>query len=288
MEKEILEKYKKAKQVSDEVKELARDLVKDGVKILEVAEKVEKRIKELGAKPAFPLNISINEIAAHYTPDIDDTTTLKEGDLVKIDIGTQVDGYIWDRAFTVCIGEKTHPLIEVSEKALEEALKLIKPGTKVCEISEVVEDTVLNYGFNPVRNLCGHGLSRFNQHDLPTIPNGKNTIQTEIKEGQVIAMEVFVTDGVGLVKESFPVLIYKFKQQKPVRLPEARKILNMAMNEFNYLPFAKRWLAGKIPKIKIDFALKELVEVGALIDYPILKEESNRPIAQTEETVIVK
>ncbi len=288
MEKEILEKYKKAKQVSDEVKELARDLVKDGVKILEIAEKVEKRIKELGAKPAFPLNISINEIAAHYTPDIDDTTTLKEGDLVKIDIGTQVDGYIWDRAFTVCIGEKTHPLIEVSEKALEEALKLIKPGTKVCEISEVVEDTVLNYGFNPVRNLCGHGLSRFNQHDLPTIPNGKNTIQTEIKEGQVIAMEVFVTDGVGLVKESFPVLIYKFKQQKPVRLPEARKILNMAMNEFNYLPFAKRWLAGKIPKIKIDFALKELVEVGALIDYPILKEESNRPIAQTEETVIVK
>jgi len=288
MEKEILEKYKKAKQVSDEVKELARDLVKDGVKILEIAEKVEKKIKELGAKPAFPLNISINEIAAHYTPDIDDTTTLKEGDLVKIDIGTQVDGYIWDRAFTVCIGKKTHPLIEASEKALEEALKLIKPGTKVCEISEVVEDTILNYGFNPVRNLCGHGLSRFNQHDLPTIPNGKNTIQTEIKEGQVIAMEVFVTDGVGLVKESFPVLIYKFKQQKPVRLPEARKILNMAMNEFNYLPFAKRWLAEKISKIKIDFALKELVEVGALIDYPILKEESNRPIAQTEETVIVK
>lgn len=288
MEKEILEKYNKAKEVSDKVKEFAKSLVKSEEKILNIAERVEEKIRELGAKPAFPLNVSINEIAAHYTPDIDDDTTLKEGDLVKIDVGTQVDGYIWDCAFTVCVGEKTHPLIEASEKALQEALKLIKPGIKVCEISEVVEETILSYGFNPVRNLCGHGLSRYNQHDLPTIPNGKNNIQTEIEEDQVIAMEVFVTDGVGLVKESFPVLIYKFKQQKPVRLPEARKILSMAANEFDYLPFAKRWLAGKIPRIKIDFALRELIEVDALIDYPILKEESNRPIAQTEETIIVK
>ena len=257
-------------------------------KILEIAEKIENKIVELGGGIAFPVNISINDIAAHYTPDINDATLLKEKDLVKVDIGVHVDGYIWDRAFSVCIGEKSHPLIKTSEKALKEALKLIKPGTKVYQISEVVEDVIRNEGFNPIHNLCGHGLERFNQHAPPTIPNGKNSIQTEIKEGQAIAMEVFVTNGGGFVKESSPTLIYKFKANKPVRLWEARKILEVSRTKFQKLPFAKRWLADFVPLLKIDFALRELTEVNALTPYPILREETHGIVAQTEETVIVR
>ena len=253
-----------------------------------IAEQIEKKIFELGAKPAFPVNISINEIGAHYTPDINDTIILKPEDLVKIDIGTQVNGCVWDQAFTICIGKESHDLIKASEKALGEALKIIKPGAKVFEISEVVENTVKEFGFNPVRNLCGHGLEQYNQHASPSIPNGKNTIKTEIKEDQVIAMEVFVTDGVGFVKESSPTLIFKFKQDRPVRLLEARKILELAKTDFDLLPFTKRWLLKVASPVKIDFALKQLEEVDALHSYPILKEETNRKVAQSEESMIIK
>lgn len=287
IEKEVLENYTKAKEVSDKVIEFSRSLLKENEKILIIAEQIEKKIFELEAKPAFPLNISINEIAAHYTPDINDARVLKPEDLVKIDIGIQVNGYIWDRAFTVCIGKESHDLIKASDKALAEALKIIKPGTKIFEISEVVENTVKEFGFNPVRNLCGHGLEQYNQHAFPSIPNGKNTIKTEIKEDQVIAMEVFVTNGVGLVKESSPTLIFKFKQDKPVRLPEARKILELAKTEFELLPFTKRWLLKVASPVKIDFALKQLEEVNALHSYPILKEETNGKVAQSEETIVI-
>ena len=287
MEKEALDNYRKAQKISEGVMQFARDLVKENAKILDVAEKIEKKIKDLGGNLAFPVNISINENAAHYTPDANDSLLLKENDLVKIDAGVHCDGYIWDKAFSVCVGKKTHPLIEASEKGLQEALKLIKPGTKVFEISEVVEDTVKNLGFNPVHNLCGHGLEQFNQHAPPSIPNGKNTIQEEIEGDQVIAMEVFTTNGTGLVKESSPVLIYRFSQDKPVRLWEARKILEKSKIEFEGLPFARRWLK-EISPLRIDMALKQLTDIGALTSYPILKEETGGLVAQTEETVVIE
>jgi len=287
MEKEELENYQKAKEISDEVMKYAKSLKFENAKALEIAETIENLILQNKGKPAWPVNISINEIAAHYTPDINDTTVLKHGDLVKVDVGVQVNGYIWDRAFTVCIGEKTHPLIEASEKALKEALKLIKVGTKIYEISEVVENVVTQSGFNPVRNLCGHRLEQFNQHAHPSIPNSKNNIQEKLEENWAVAMEVFTTNGSGWVVDSRPILIYRYFQDKPVRLWESRKILELAKTEFDELPFAKRWIKGISP-LKFDMALNQLVQVDALYTYPPLKEESNGLVAVTEETVIVK
>ncbi|MDI6806671.1 MAG: type II methionyl aminopeptidase [Candidatus Aenigmarchaeota archaeon] len=286
MEKEVLEKYKRAEEISTKVIEFSKGLLKDGIKILEIAESVEKKIFELGAKPAFPLNIGINEVAAHFTPASDDTSILKVGDLVKIDIGVHVDGYICDRAFTICVGDEKHQLIEACEKTLKEALKLIKPGAKICEISEVVENSLAEFGFNPIRNLCGHGLERFVQHAAPSIPNAKNDIKDELKENQVIAMEVFGTNGSGWVKESYPALIYQFANDRLPRLLEARKILDMAKFKFEKLPFTKRWLKEFSP-LKLDFALKELVNIDAIKAFPILKEQTDALVAQAEETVIL-
>jgi len=287
VEKEVSEWYKKAFSISEKVIDYAKTLLVENSNVFWLAEKIEQKVIELGGELAFPVNICVNEIAAHYSPPLGDTLTLKKGDLVKIDLGIHVNGYICDRAFTVCVGEKSHPLIEVAEDTLKKVLQLIKPGKKVFEISEQVEKFITSKGFNPVRNLSGHGLERFTLHAHPTIPNGRNTIQDEIKEGQVIAMEVFVTNGVGLVKESGSTLIYQYKQDKPVRYEESRKILSLAKEKFNTLPFAKRWIRN-IPKLKLDLALRELVEVGALIEHPVLKEVSNGLVAQAEETVIVE
>lgn len=291
MQKEIFEKYEKARSISDSVVLFTKPLVKENALALGVAEKIENKIKELGGAPAFPVNISINENAAHYTPDINDSLVFKEDDLVKIDIGIHVDGYIWDRAFTMCIGKKTHPLIEAAERALKESMKLIKPGVKIFEISEAVESTLESLGFNPVRNLCGHGLDQYNQHARFSIPNGRNNIQDELQPNQALAMEVFSTDGVGWIKDSTPILIFGYVQDKPVRLMEARQILQAAKTDFNKLPFAKRWLTKlKLPisPFKIDMALKQLLDVEALREFPVLREESGGIVAQAEETIILQ
>lgn len=286
MEKEVLEKYRLAHDISDKVIDFAKPLVKEDAKILDVAEKIEKKIVELGAKPSWPVNFSINEIAAHVTPVMNDPTVLKENDLVKVDIGCQVDGYISDRAFTICIGKKTHPLIETSEKATKAALDALKTGVTVSEISGLIDDIVTESGFRPIRNLAGHSMSQNSQHEPPTIPNSKTNDMTEISEGTPIAIEVFTTDGNGWVKESSPTTIYKFLQDRPVRMPEARKILEMAKNDFEMLPFATRWLK-EISPVKIEMALRQLVSAEALEAFPPLKEEANGMVAVYEDTKIV-
>lgn len=288
MEKEVLENYNKSKDISDSVLTLARSFVKENVKVLDLAEKIEEKIKKLGGGIAFPANISINENAAHYTPDIDDPTVLKEGDLVKVDFGVHVNGYIWDRAFSVLIGEEKNELIEAAEQAVKDAISIVKPGVKVFEISEIIENTVSEFNLKPIYNLSGHGLEKFVQHAEPSIPNSKNSIQYELKEGQAIAMEVFTTRGIGLVKESGQTLIFMHLQDRPVRLWEARKILERAKVEFSGVPFAKRWLKDIATGAKLELALKQLVEMNALKAYSVLKEESGSVVAQAEETLIVK
>ncbi len=287
MEKEEILNYEKAFLIAEDAIGFAQKLVKENVRALELAEKIEKRILEIGGKPAWPVNISVNEIAAHYTPSIGDNLILKVGDFVKVDIGTQVNGYICDRAFTVCIGEKTDSMIEASEKALEKCLNLIKTGIKVHEISAVCEDIVNGMGFNVIRNLAGHRIERYSQHAHPSIPNSKNTMQDEIESGNVYAMEVFVTNGSGSVVDSSPTEIFQYNQDGAVRLWEARKILELAKNEFDKLPFTKRWITGVSP-LKMDMAIRQLIDVEALIEFPPLKEESNGLVAVTEKSVIVK
>lgn len=287
MEEKVLRYYKRVEKISNSVIGYAKRIDFSGRKILSIAEEIENVIRALGGKPAWPVNISINETAAHFTPGRDDKTVVNEGDLVKLDIGVHVDGYIWDQAFTICVGSKSHPLIDASNKAVKEAVKLVKPGVKICELSEVIENSIVNSGFSPVRNLTGHFLKRYDIHAKPSIPNVKNTNQLELKAGDVIAIEVFVTDGSGWVRESEPVMIYQYKEDKSVRLPEARKILELAKTKFEKLPFTSRWIKDISP-IRVEMALRQLTDAGAVRRYPPLKEESGGLVAQTEVTLIVK
>jgi len=280
-----MEKYIKAGRISARIRNEVSERIKPGMKILDLAEFIEKRIFELGGKPAFPVNISINDIAAHYTPSIDDKKVINSGDLVKIDFGVHIDGYIADLAFTYC--SEKNDLIETAKKALENGINVIKSGIKVFEISKAINEAVKNSGFGVIINLTGHGLNRFDLHSEPTIPNVINNSNYKLRSGDVIALEPFITKTNGYVKESDVVEIYSFLQDKPVRLPEARKILDIAKNEYVGLPFAKRWLLKNISPLKISLALKQLESIGALRAYPVLKERENKVIAQAEDTIIV-
>ncbi|MFQ5647640.1 MAG: type II methionyl aminopeptidase [Candidatus Aenigmatarchaeota archaeon] len=285
MEQEVLEKYKKAGLICAELRQEVLKRIKPGMPILELATFIDKSIKQKGGKPAFPVNISINEIAAHYTPSHNDTREIQPGELVKIDIGVHVDGYIGDMAFTYC--SEKHPLIEGAEKVLESAIKVIRPGVTIGEIGGTIEKTAKGLKLGLITNLTGHTLGRYNFHGQPSILNIANDSRYSFEEDRVIALEPFLTPSNGTVKESGTCEIYKYSMDRPVRLTEAREILRMARDDWHGLPFAKRWLFEHFSPIKISLALRQLEAVGALESYPVLKETEGKPIAQAEHTIIV-
>jgi len=285
MEEEIevvLDKYRAAGRILAEVKEGAIERVKEGALLLEVAEFVEQNIREKGAEPAFPCNISRNEEAAHATPSIDDETVFGK-DLVKIDIGLHVDGYIADSAVTVDLtGGENAELVGAAEAALNAAIKIIRDGISTAEIGDVIENAIRERGYKPVVNLSGHGLARYNAHTPPTIPNVRYEHGVVLKENDVVAIEPFATDGAGKVVEGGTVEIYGLLKAKPVRVSEAKKLLK-EIEKYQGLPFAKRWL----PRERLDLALRTLKNAGALREYPVLREEGGGLVSQAEHTVIV-
>lgn len=289
MEKEVLEKYKRAGAICKECLELGSKLIVPGTKIIDVVEQIENKIKNSGAGFAFPINVSINEIAAHDTADIEDERVFKEGDLVKLDVGVQIDGYIADSAITISLNSGKEELIKIAKRALNEALKLMKPGTPISLISETIENVIRSSGFNPIKNLTGHALARYKLHAGIEVPNVKSSLNYELEEGDAFAIEPFVTDGSGKVVETDKALIFMFLSDKPSRFPESRKILELAKEEFHGLPFTKRWITQKVPlsKLKLNLILNQLVHNNSLYAYPALREVKNGYVAQAEHTVIV-
>ena len=277
----VLDKYRKAGRILAEIREEVLAKVKEEVLLLEVAEFVEKSIRERGGEPAFPCNISLNEEAAHATPSMADTRVFGN-ELVKIDIGVHVDGYIGDSAVTVDLSGEHKELVRASEAALNEAIRTIRDGVSTVEIGEVIERTIRAHGYKPIVNLSGHGLARYNSHAPPTIPNVRYEHGVLLRENEVVAIEPFATGGVGKVVESGTVEIYGLIKAKPVRVPEAKKLLE-EIKTYQGLPFAKRWL----PRDRLDLALRTLKNAGALREYPVLREEDKGLISQAEHTVIV-
>ncbi len=286
LSQEELEKYRKAGKLLAEVREQMRPLVKPEASLLDLAETAEKLIAEKGAKPAFPCNVSVNEVAAHYSPPAEDSAVVKPGDMVKVDIGAQVDGYIADTAFTVATGEKAE-MVQVVEKALEAAIAVVKPGIDVGEIGRVVEETVTAAGLKPIRNLTGHSLERWELHSGLTIPNVKENMGQTLKAGDVLAIEPFVTDGAGFVEDQKSLYIFRHLRDVPTRLRMSRELLRDVKRDYNGLPFAERWLARRMSKLRLELTLRELVGIGAFWPYYVLAERAKGKVAQAEHTVIV-
>jgi len=282
---EETEKYLQAGRLAAKIREEMLKKIRVGERLLDIAEEIERKIIDGGAKPAFPVNICVNEAAAHYTPQINDARVVGAGDLVKIDLGAHIDGYIADLAFTWC-SEKSR-LIDVSGKALDAGISMMRPGIKISEVSLAINKVIAHSGFGPVVNLTGHSLGRYVFHGGTSIPNVPTGSSYVLKEDDVFALEPFVCESPCHVEDSEPVEIFQFINRKPVRSMEARKILDLAENEFHGLPFAKRWLVRHISPIRIKLALIELEKVGAIMTYPILKDMGGRKIAQSEHTVIV-
>ena len=281
LDAEKYEKHREAGRILAQVREETADRVEVGVSHLEVAEFAEGRIRELGGEPAFPVNISIDEEAAHATPKPDDDSTFGE-EMINLDIGVHVDGWLADTAVTVDLSGNPE-LAEAPAEALEAALEVIEPGIHTGEIGAEIESVIDGYGYNPVVNLSGHGLGHWEQHTDPNIPNRAVEQGIEIEVGDTLAIEPFATDGGGKVNEGSDEEIFSLEREASVRNRDARQALEQIVEEFKTLPFARRWLDTR----RAEMALRRLEQQGVVHGYPVLKEDDGFLVSQKEHTIIV-
>jgi methionyl aminopeptidase len=281
LDAERYEKCREAGEILAQVRDEAAERVEVGASHLELAEWAEQRIRDLGGQPAFPVNISVDEEAAHATPSVGDDTTFGE-EMVNLDIGVHVDGWLADTAVTVDLSG-TPDLVEASAEALEAAVDLVEPGVETGEIGAAVEETIDGYGYNPVVNLTGHGLGHWEQHTEPNIPNRAVSQSVELEAGDVVALEPFATDGGGKVQEGSDEEIWALEHERSVRNRQARQALEQITEDFRTLPFATRWLDVD----RAEMTLRRLSQQDVVHGYPVLKEDEGTLVSQKEHTVIV-
>ena len=282
------EQYLKAGKVASEVREMVR--TKDWVDktVFEICEKIEDEIKKRGAKCAFPVNTSINEIAAHYTAEPDDPITIKDTDLVKIDLGAQIDGYIADTAVTVCYDAQFDGLVQAAEDALGNAMAMIKTGVKASDIGRTIETTIKKMGFKPIANLSGHSLGQYTIHAGRSIPNIWSVGGFSLSGDSAYACEPFVTteQGGGFVRNGKIKNIFALNSRKKTKNDEADRLLDFIWENFNMLPFALRWITKQWEEKQARELLDLLIKKKAVQAYPVLVEVNEQRVAQAEHTFI--
>ena len=290
MNDETLEKYMKAGEIAATARDKGLDLIRADESYLRVVETVEEEIKHHNAFPAFPTNIAINHVAAHFTPLSDDSGVFRPGDLVKLDVGAHVDGYIADTAVTKEVETEKHlDLIQASSDALEKAITMMKPGISLGSIGSIVEQIITNQGFVPIENLTGHSLQRFRLHAGMSIPSiSTMNIRRKPKVDDAIAIEPFATTGAGRVISQGSSNIYIISQAfhpKTIRDRRSRQQLDILKRSYHSLPFSGRWCEEKMSHAQLR--LKRLTHLGLLHHYPQLIEQNNGLVSQKEHTVIV-
>ena len=282
------EDYAKAGKIAGEVREIVRKKDWIGKTVFEICEWVEDEIRKRGAKCAFPVNTSINEIAAHYTAEPNDTITITDSDLVKIDLGAQVNGYIADTAVTVCYDFQYDGLVQAAESALKNAMSMVKAGVKASDIGRTIETTIKQLGYKPIANLSGHSLEQYTIHAGKSIPNIWSIGGFTLSEKTAYACEPFVTtdDGGGFVRNGKIKNIFALSSRKKTKNEEADNLLDFIWENFNMLPFALRWIVKEYEESKARELLQFLVKKKAVQAYPVLIEVNEKKVAQAEHTFI--
>jgi methionyl aminopeptidase len=290
MNDKIYENYKLAGKIAANARDYGSGLIKPGASFLEVANSIESKILDSEAGLAFPVNISVNEIAAHYSPKNDDSSVIKKGDVVKLDIGTHIDGYIADTAITVEVEtNKFKDMIKASSDGLDAAINLMKPGINLIEIGKTVQEAIMSYGYRPIDNLTGHSMQRYVIHagmSVPSVP--KITKNIKPKLGDVLAIEPFATNGPGHVVSGDGSNIYLCKESfnpRFIRDKRVKIISSKIKSQFKTLPFAQRWFEKLFPYN--DTSLRKLTFLGIIKHYPQLVESKKGIVTQKEHTVII-
>ena len=280
-----LDCFRRAGRIASECREWARENIKPGVRVRFILETIEEMIRERGAAPGFPAQSSRNAVAAHYCSPPNDEMCYEEGDCVKVDLGVHVDGYVADTATSVDLSTdgRWQQLVQAAADALAAAISTVGDSVPVGEVGAAIERTIMAGGFEPVRNLTGHGLGRWKVHCAPQIPNYAERGGGRLKEGMVMAIEPFACTGRGLIRERGKAEVFMM-----VRPPRKAKGLDRgvlkAIESWRGLPIARRYFLDFDPEV-VDETLAKLAKQGSLMRYPPLVEDEGVMVAQVEHSM---
>jgi len=283
---EEIEKWKTAGKLARDALHFGRNLIEAEKSMLNVTEKIESFVKKHGGELAFPTNLAVNNVGAHWTPSSKSSEIFCKGDVVKLDVGVHIDGYIGDNALTLEIGTKNYTkMIEASREALNAAINVAVAGVNVGIIGHAVQDTIEKYGYRPIANLTGHRIKRYNLHSGVSIPNIRERGGPTLNNGDIVAIEPFVTDGAGRVGGKRNSNIYHLRQIRKVRDEKATELMKEIQDRYKGLPFAERWLH----EFQDDATknLQKLMRAGIVSYYPVLDELGNGIVAQSEHTLLI-
>ncbi|HQT44568.1 MAG TPA: type II methionyl aminopeptidase [Candidatus Micrarchaeota archaeon] len=285
----IIDNFIKAGKIAADVAASSKSLIIEGESILDIAETIEKMVVDAGAKPGFPTTISVNDYAAHYAPEIGCSALIGAKDIVKVDIGTEIDGCVGDTAYTIDLSDENGKLLEASKAALDDAVAAIRPGVTNGRIGGIIEARIKSYGFKPISNLTGHMLRRYLLHAGVSIPNVASDEAYEFQEGDVFAIEPFATNGAGHVSDTNQVEIFSLIEPRNVRMRESKRLIAYIIQNYFTLPFAERWLAKDFKsRLALNASLRELLNFGVIQGYPALREAEKGMVSQFEYTVLVE
>jgi len=287
---EDLQKFQRAGKIAREVREEIKKSIKEGMLIIDICENVEGLISKKGGKPAFPCNVSINEIAAHYTSPPKDKQTIPERSIVKVDIGVQVDGYIADTATSICFNPEYADMVKTAEEALAQAVEILRPGLSITRFGSEIQKIIKTKGYKPISNLTGHLIRRYIIHAGKSLPNVFNLSTARIKEDEIYGVEPFVTvtNATGRVDNLKEQYIFRYSKNKSLKNPYAKQILSYIKKNFLTLPFTERWLTKFASSSNYKSAFSELLLSKALMAYPVFVEASRKPVAQAEYTILIE
>lgn len=285
---EPLDALRKAGVIAAKVRDTVVQEIEPGVKVLDICDRAEDLIRELGGGMAFPTNVDINSVAAHYVSPVDDVTLVPERSLVKLDVGVHVEGYIADTATTACFDPSLSYLVEAAEAGLDAAIKTIRPGVRASDVGAAIEQAIKARGAKPIRNLTGHKLARYVVHAGASIPNVASRDHHVIHEGDVYAIEPFAVpnDADGLVTDGPPSNIYRVLKKHSLK-GAAKRMIKHIQAEHRTLPFASRWVLRRFPGQEGVSAFRELLDSKCIMSYPQLVERTRAMVAQAEHSVIL-
>jgi methionyl aminopeptidase len=288
--KDEIDAYRRGGQIISQLRKTVPAMVREGRLLRELCEQVEAEIVALGGQPAFPCNVGINEVAAHYTSPWNDESVIPRESVVKVDYGVHIDGYINDSAITVSLNPVYSSMIEVAEEALRAGTERVAHGVRFSDVGEHIEKVITQYGCRPIRNLTGHKVERYTIHAGRSVPNVSGPAPGRFEAGDVYAIEPFVTvkEAAGRVEDSDQAFIYRAVRERGVQSEAAKKIVEYARRTYRTLPFASRWLYSSLGKAMVDSGFPEALKARCISGYPVLVEASGKVVTQAEHTVLVK
>jgi methionyl aminopeptidase len=306
----IITNTKKAGTIHKKIRSELNDFIEPNMKLIDICKFIENKIRlysesnQINNGIAFPTGVSLNNIAAHWTPiKKSDNTILTENDVLKIDFGVHYNGCIVDSAYTWTHKTKYDPLLNASKEAVDTIIKNIGVGTTISEIGDLSEEIISSYEIEldgkmipikPINNLCGHSIKPWHIHAGKLIYPIKNNNSTKIEEDDILAIEIFTTTGSGTTvldnKSSHFMLANNYQENiKKLHYQKSKKLLSIIENKFKTLPFTQRYLDFYQTDFKhYGTFLNDLFNNKIINSYPALIDpEVNCFTAQFEHTIYV-